>query len=123
VGVFFDLMTIRFLLKYLNRPLHFFGGLGLLAMMSGSAMAVYLLLQKVINPHISMLTSHGPWFVVGSVLIVAGVQLLALGLLGELLVRQYYTGQQPASYIVDRVVRLSTGDEQSLMPERREDSF
>jgi hypothetical protein len=40
-----------------------------------------------------------------------------------LLVRQYYTGQQPASYIVDRVVRLSTGDEQSLMPERREDSF
>jgi len=50
VGVFFDLMTIRFLLKYLNRPLHFFGGLGLLAMMSGSAMAVYLLLQKVINP-------------------------------------------------------------------------
>jgi len=123
LGVFFDLMTIRFLLKYLNRPLHFFGGLGLLSMLSGSAMAVYLLLQKVINPHISMLINHGPWFVVGSVLIVAGVQLLALGLLGELLVRQYYTGQQPASYTVDRVVRLSTGDEQSLMPERREDSF
>jgi glycosyltransferase involved in cell wall biosynthesis len=123
MGVFFDLMTIRFLLKYLNRPLHFFGGLGLLGMLGGSGIACYLLMFKIFNPHINMLDHHGPWFVVGSVLIVAGVQLLALGLLGELQVRQYYTGQQPASYTVDRVVRLASADEQNLLPERREDSF
>ncbi|MGB6725575.1 MAG: glycosyltransferase family 2 protein [Terracidiphilus sp.] len=123
MGVFFDLMTIRFLLKYLNRPLHFFGGLGLLSMLAGSGMAAYLLLQKLFNPQLDMLTHHGPWFVIGSVLIVAGVQLLALGLLGELLVRQYYTGQQPASYTVDRVVRLAAADEQSLLPDRRDTSF
>jgi glycosyltransferase involved in cell wall biosynthesis len=123
LGVFFDLLTIRFLLRYLNRPLHFFGGLGLLSMLAGSGIAFYLLMFKLLNPHINTLDHHGPWFVVGSVLIVAGVQLLALGLLGELQVRQYYTGQQPASYIVDRVVRLASGDEQNLMPERREDSF
>jgi hypothetical protein len=111
------------LLKYLNRPLHFFGGLGLLGMLGGSGIAFYLLMFKILNPHVNTLDHHGPWFVVGSVLIVAGVQLLALGLLSELLVRQYYTGQQPASYIVDRVVRLASGDEQGLMPERREDSF
>jgi glycosyltransferase involved in cell wall biosynthesis len=123
MGVFFDLMTIRFLLKYLNRPLHFFGGLGLLSMLGGSGIAFYLLMFKLFNPHVNTIDNHGPWFVVGSVLIVAGVQLLALGLLGELQVRQYYTGQRPASYIVDRVVRLASGDEHSLMPERREDSF
>jgi hypothetical protein len=78
---------------------------------------------KIFNPHINVIDHHGPWFVVGSVLLVAGVQLLALGLLGELQVRQYYTGQQPASYIVDRVVRLAAADEQNLMSERREDSF
>jgi glycosyltransferase involved in cell wall biosynthesis len=122
-GVFFDLLTIRFLLKYLNRPLHFFGGLGILGIFAGCGMAAYLLLQKLLHPHLSMLDHHGPWFVVGSVLIVAGVQLLALGLLGELQVRQYYTGQQPASYTIDRVVRLSSADDQSLMQERREGSF
>jgi glycosyltransferase involved in cell wall biosynthesis len=122
-GVFFDLLTIRFLLKYLNRPLHFFGGLGLLGILGGSVISACLLVLKLLNPGMSMIDHHGPWFVVGSVLIVAGVQLLALGLLGELLVRQYYTGQQPASYTVDRVVRLASSDDHSLMRERREGDF
>jgi hypothetical protein len=34
--VFFDLLTIRFLLKYMSRPLHFFGGFGALGMLAGS---------------------------------------------------------------------------------------
>ncbi|HUB52728.1 MAG TPA: glycosyltransferase family 2 protein [Terracidiphilus sp.] len=122
-GVFFDLLTIRFLLRYLNRPLHFFGGLGSLSFLAGSFISMYLLVQKILNPRVSMLDHHGPWFVVGSVLIVAGVQLLALGLLGELLVRQHYSSQQPASYTVDRVVRLASPDEPSLMPERHDGSF
>ena len=42
-----------------------------------------------------------------SVLIVAGIQMLAIGLLGELQVRHYYTSQHPASYTVDRLVRLA----------------
>jgi glycosyltransferase involved in cell wall biosynthesis len=123
VGVFFDLLTIRFLLKYLNRPLHFFGGLGSLSFIAGSFISAYLLVLKLLNPHLSMIDRHGPWFVVGSVLIVAGVQLLALGLLGELQVRQHYSGQQPASYTVDRVVRLASPDEHNLMPERHDGNF
>ena len=122
-GVFFDLMTIRFLLKYLTRPLHFFGGLGILGIFAGSSMAAYLFFLKLVNPHVNMLTHHGPWFVVGSVLIVAGVQLLAIGLLGELQVRQHFAGQHPASYTVDRLVRLASADEQSLLPDRRDGSF
>jgi hypothetical protein len=122
-GVFFDLLTIRFLLKYLTRPLHFFGGLGLLGILSGGAMAVYLLALKLLNPQMSMLDHHGPLFIVGSVLIVAGVQLLAIGLLGELQVRQYYGGQRPASYAVDRVVRLASSDEHRVTRDRREGDF
>ena len=41
--VFFDLMTIRFLLRYMSRPLHFFGGFGILGMFTGSIMAAVLL--------------------------------------------------------------------------------
>ena len=36
--VFFDLLTIRFLLKYMSRPLHFFGGFGALGMMAGGVL-------------------------------------------------------------------------------------
>ncbi len=119
--VFFDLMTIRFLLKYMGRPLHFFGGLGALGVLSGGFMAFILLVMKLFNPHVSMMDHHGPMFVVGAVLIVAGVQLLAFGLLGELQVRHYYTNQHPTPYAIDRIVRLAAPEEQSLAQHRPEE--
>ena len=121
--VFFDLLTIRFLLRYMTRPLHFFGGLGMLALMGGSTMGMILLGMKIMNPAMSMMHHHGPMFVFGSVMIVAGIQLLALGLLGELQVRHYYTSQHPSSYAVDRLVRLVSPEEQNLLSERQEDNF
>jgi glycosyltransferase involved in cell wall biosynthesis len=118
--VFFDLMTIRFLLKYMTRPLHFFGGFGALSMFIGSGMAATLLGMKIFNPSMDVMHHHGPMFVIGSVLIVAGIQLVALGLLGELQVRHYYSSQRPTSYTVDRLVRLVSADEQSLLSERQD---
>ena len=122
--VFFDLLTIRFLLRYMSRPLHFFGGLGMLGVISGSAMAAALLVMKLLHPSMNMMDNHAPMFVIGSVLIVAGIQLLAIGLLGELEVRHHFTNQHPASYAVDRLVRLASPDEQGLLSDRRErDNF
>jgi hypothetical protein len=83
-------------------------------------MALTLLGMKIFNPQTDVMHSHGPMFVIASVLIVAGIQLLALGLLGELQVRHYYSSQRPASYSVDRLVRLVSADEQSLLSERQE---
>jgi glycosyltransferase involved in cell wall biosynthesis len=103
--VFFDLMTIRFLLKHMSRPLHFFGGFGILGILTGGAMAFTLLAMKLLNPHMDVMNRHSPMFVIASVLIVAGIQMLAIGMLGELQVRHYYSSQRPASYTVDRVVR------------------
>ncbi len=117
--VFFDLLTIRFLLRYMSRPLHFFGGFGVLGMLTGGSMATTLLVMKLLNPRMDVMDLHGPMLVFASVLLVAGIQLLAIGLLGELQVRHYYTSQHPASYTVDRLVRLAPSDEQSLLSERR----
>jgi hypothetical protein len=75
------------------------------------------------NPAMSMMHHHGPLFVFGSVMIVAGIQLLAIGLLGELQVRHHYTSQHPSSYTVDRLVRLVSSDEQNLLSESKEDNF
>jgi glycosyltransferase involved in cell wall biosynthesis len=121
--VFFDLLTIRFLLRYMSRPLHFFGSLGALGILGGTGMAAILLAMKIFNPSMDMLIHHGPMFIIGSVLIIAGIQMLAIGLLGELQVRHYYTGQHPASYTVDRVVRLAMADEQNILSERQDGNF
>jgi glycosyltransferase involved in cell wall biosynthesis len=121
--VFFDLMTIRFLLKHMTRPLRFFGGWGIFAIFVGGVMSVALLAMKLLNPSLDLMQVHGPMFVIGSVLIVSGIQLLALGLLGELQVRHYYSSQRPASYTVDRLVRLESTDERTLLSESKDDNL
>jgi glycosyltransferase involved in cell wall biosynthesis len=115
--VFFDLLTIRFLLRYMSRPLHFFGGLGMLGIITGGLISSVLLGLKVMNPRENMMDLHGPMFAVGAVLIVAGIQMLAIGLLGELQVRHYHSHRQSSPYTVDRVVRLASTEERSLLSE------
>jgi glycosyltransferase involved in cell wall biosynthesis len=121
--VFFDLMTIRFLLRYMGRPLHFFGGFGALGILSGSVISTVLLGMKILDPHQNLMDDHGPMFVIGAVLIVAGIQMVAIGLLGELQVRHYHSVQNRAPYTIDRVVRLASPEEQGLLSEERESEF
>jgi glycosyltransferase involved in cell wall biosynthesis len=105
--VFFDLLTIRFLLRYMNRPLHFFGKLGALSILSGSILAAFVLGMKLLNPQLAVMDYHGPIVVIGSILVVCGIQLLALGLMSELHVRHYYTNQCQYAYTVDRIISLA----------------
>jgi hypothetical protein len=56
-------------------------------------------------------------------MILAGIQLLAVGLLGELQVRHHYTNQNPASYAVDRLVRLVPAEDRNILSESKEDNF
>src|SRR6201993_3438410 len=114
--VFFDLMTIRFLLKYMSRPLHFFGTFGALGMLAGSFISFLLLLLKLFT-HQHVMDEHGPLFVIAGVLILAGIQMLAIGLLGGLQVRHYHPATQRAPYPIARLVRLRSPEEPSLLQE------
>ncbi|MEK6397611.1 MAG: glycosyltransferase, partial [Terriglobus sp.] len=111
--VFFDLLTIRFLLKYMTRPLHFFGSFGAVSVLIGGLISFGLLLLKLIHGG-HMLSQHGPYFVVAAVLILAGVQMIGIGLLGELQVRHFYSPQNRAPYAVERMVRLRSSEETML---------
>jgi len=104
--VFFDLITIRFLLRYLSRPLHFFGTIGVFSMMSALLISAWLLLEKFIRGA-SLLVDHGPLMIFAAVLFLAGIQLLAFGLMGEMHVRHYYEPERQAPYSVDRVIRAN----------------
>jgi glycosyltransferase involved in cell wall biosynthesis len=112
IRVFFDLITIRFLLRYLQRPLHFFGSVGVMGILGGGVLGVWMAIQKLFHPHWNVIDAHGPLIVFAAVLIIAGVQLLAIGLLGEMHVRHYHQAMPHASYSVERVLRAK--NEQSV---------
>jgi glycosyltransferase involved in cell wall biosynthesis len=102
--VFFDLITIRFLLRYLARPLHFFGTVGFIGITGGGSIATWLLAKKLLY-QISLMETHGPLMIFAAVLMLAGIQVLGLGLLGEMQVRHYHERSSHGPYSVDRVLR------------------
>jgi hypothetical protein len=108
--VFFDLMTIRFLLKYMTRPLHAFGSLGAFGVVSGGGIALWLMIHKLLTGH-DVTGEHAPWFIIAAVLILAGIQLIGVGLLGELQVRHFFAQSQNTPYAVDRIVRIKPTEE------------
>jgi hypothetical protein len=103
-------------LKYMTRPLHFFGTFGALGIFFGSGISLFLAGLKVFT-HQDVMDTHGPLFVVAGVLILAGIQMLAIGLLGELQVRHYHTSSHRAPYAIDRLVRLRAPEEPSMLQE------
>jgi glycosyltransferase involved in cell wall biosynthesis len=94
-----DLITVRFLLKYVNRPLHLFGPLGFLAVGSGAAAAAWILATKLLTGA-PIFLAHGPLLLLSAVLVQAGIVLLSLGLLAELLARIYTDGRERRIYTV-----------------------
>jgi hypothetical protein len=111
--VCFDLMTVRFLLRYMTRPLHFFGSIGALGMLGGSGLAAWLLMLKVMTGQ-PVMQLHGPLFVIAGVLILGGIQMLGIGFLGELQVRHFHTPSHRAPYAIERILRLRSSEERLM---------
>jgi glycosyltransferase involved in cell wall biosynthesis len=105
--VFFDLITIRFLLRYLARPLHFFGTLGMFSIFAGTGIVTWLLVEKFLR-QVPIMTAHGPLMMMALGLLLGGFQMVAFGLLGELQVRHYHEPTRRAPYSVDRVLRAQS---------------
>src|SRR5262247_3795279 len=83
IRVFLDLLIVKFLLDYSTRPLQFFGVLGMAGISSGMIIAAYLGIDKLLH-HTDTIAEHGPLMLLAVVLFLSGVQLLSLGLLGEI---------------------------------------
>lgn len=82
---FFDLLTVSFMGRYRHRPLHLFGGLGLLLGLIGFGILAYLTALKVAGEAIG----HRPLLTLGVLLLVVGIQLFSLGLVSELITAQH----------------------------------
>ena len=82
---FLDLLTVSFMGRYRHRPLHLFGGLGLVLGFAGFAILVYLTVVKLAGEAIG----HRPLLTLGVLLVVVGMQFFSLGLISELLTSQH----------------------------------
>jgi glycosyltransferase involved in cell wall biosynthesis len=81
---FLDLLTVLFTTRYLVRPLHFFGTIGTLIALIGFATDAYLTVEWLLG---RTALSNRPLALLGVALIIVGVQLVSLGLLGEMIVK------------------------------------
>jgi glycosyltransferase involved in cell wall biosynthesis len=102
--VLMDLLTILFMKKFLTRPMHVFGLWGLISMLSGGAIAIYLTFVKLAF-HQDI--GDRPLLILAVLLLVTGVQLFCFGLLAELLMRTYHESQGRPIYRVREVVTKS----------------
>ncbi|MBD0303706.1 MAG: glycosyltransferase family 2 protein [Tolypothrix sp. T3-bin4] len=99
--VLMDLLTILFMKKFLTRPMHVFGLLGLVSMVSGTAIGIYLTFVKLA---FGEMIGNRPLLILAVLLLVTGVQLFCFGLLAELLMRTYHESQGRPIYRVREVV-------------------
>ncbi len=101
--VLLDLLVVKFLTNYFNKPMHFFGGVGFLSIALGGiaeGLAIYLKLA-----HRASLVQT-PLPIVGALFIIVGVQFILTGLLAEVLMRTYYESDKAKqSYSIARVIQ------------------
>jgi hypothetical protein len=82
---FFDLLSVTFMGRYRHRPLHLFGGVGLLMGALGFVFLLYLSVLKLWGEGIGT----RPLLTLGVLLVVVGIQLISLGLISELVTSQH----------------------------------
>jgi hypothetical protein len=95
--VLLDLLTVRFLLSYSTRPIQIFGLMGLLAFAGGVVIGLYLTFMKIVY---GTDLAERPLLLLAILLVMVGVQLITMGLLGEMVVRTYHESQGKPIYAI-----------------------
>jgi glycosyltransferase involved in cell wall biosynthesis len=101
IRVILDLLTVKFLLDYATRPIQIFGFIGLLSFIGGTALGIYL---SILRLFFGQPLADRPILLLVVLLIVIGVQLIIMGLLGELVIRTYHETQGKQIYIIREIL-------------------
>ncbi len=94
-----DLLTMVFFRKYIQRPMHLFGAVGFLLMFLGVLINLYLLALKLMGNDIG----GRPLLIVGMIFLLGGIQLLTVGIVAEVSIRNYFEGTGRKTYNVRKV--------------------
>ncbi|MGA0559088.1 glycosyltransferase family 2 protein [Larkinella sp. VNQ87] len=94
-----DLILMLFMKKYLRKPMHLFGNWGLMALALGLLINAYLFVLKLLGHDIW----GRPLLILGTMLVLAGIQLITFGIMTELQMRTYYESQDKKPYKIRRI--------------------
>jgi glycosyltransferase involved in cell wall biosynthesis len=100
---FVDMLSIWFWRKYSNRPLHLFGGSGIVFILLGTIVLIWMAVEKIFF-HASL--AEKIWPLVGVFLFVVGIQLFVFGLLADILIKNYYKGRNQMNYSIKSIKEI-----------------
>ncbi|MBK6767765.1 MAG: glycosyltransferase family 2 protein [Ardenticatenales bacterium] len=112
--VLLDLLTLYFLRNFGTRPIHIFGGIGIVSGLLGVLVGLYLTVVKLVY---DQNIGDRPLLLLAVLLVILGVNFLSMGFLGELVVRSYHEAQDKPIYTVRRVLDAA-GDPTPAAPLR-----
>jgi len=105
IKVVLDLITVKFLQSFSTKPIQFFGPVGMFSGMLGFLVSVYLTIDKIFFGHD---IGGRPLLLLGALLIIVGIQLIGMGLLGEMIVRVYHESQKKPIYVIKKILGPET---------------
>lgn len=94
-----DLILMTFFQKYFQKPMHLFGGVGILSFLMGVAVNFYLLVKKMMGFDIW----GRPLLILGVVLVLGGIQLITIGFLAEMMLRTYFESQNKKTFAIKEI--------------------
>lgn len=101
VKVVLDLITVKFLQSFSTKPIQFFGPVGIMSGFVGFLILLYLSIDKLF---FGKSIGARPLLLLGALLVIVGIQLIGMGLIGEMLVRVYHESQRKPIYVIKKIL-------------------
>jgi len=96
-----DLITMVFFRKYIQKPMHLFGTLGFVSLFLGILINAWLLILKILGNDIG----GKPILILGMILLLGGIQLITIGIVAEIAIRNYFEGSGRKTYQVRKIFK------------------
>ncbi len=109
--VILDLVTVKFLNSYANKPIYLFGGAGIILILLSLAILLYLFIRRVFFD-VGVLSS--PFFQMSTMIFIMGFQSILMGLIAELLVRTYHESQGKTTYTIRKVIKTASNEREPV---------
>ncbi|MCZ7552344.1 MAG: glycosyltransferase [Anaerolineae bacterium UTCFX2] len=102
IKVLLDLITVKFLISYSNKPIYPFGGMGIVLILISMGILTFLLVRRVLF-RTSVVDS--PFFSSSLMVMILGFQSILLGLIAEMQVRTYHESQKKPTYTIRKQLK------------------
>ena len=107
IKVILDLVTVKFLGSFSTKPLHIFGGIGMLSLLASFLSGAVVLYQKfLLIPSLAM--NRNPLLILTAMLMMMSAQFLLMGLMAEMLCRTYHESQNKPTYTILKIYEAAS---------------